>query len=236
LKDAYKGETIYIVATGPSINHIPSLGFLKDKLVISLKQALNKVPDSDYHLLNFCNISEYTYKNPDTIVGWTTWDNIQPYRVLEEYKHDFILPSVKLGDGTGKLENSVAFTKEWEYLDISNNMTRPWGPGIMYEMAIPLAVYFGCVKIITIGWDLFGKEFRDKNLNNSTSFFPSHSYQKYELNKSSSGTSISMKEVVGVIKSTESLNDWLSSRNVSLNIVDPLNNNPAHHSIKRITL
>lgn len=236
LKDAYKGETVYIVATGPSLNYIESFDFFKDKLVISIKQALHKIPDSDYHLLNFCNLSEYTYKNPDTIVGWTTWDNVQPYKILQEYKHDFILPSIKLGDGTGKLENSISFTKEWDYLDIAKNMTRPWGPGIMYEMAIPLAVHFGCTKIITVGWDLFGEDLRSKSSTDSTSFYPSHNYKKDQLTQSSTGTNISMKEIIGVIESTESLNYWLNSRNVSLNIVDPLNNNPAHPSINRITL
>ena len=40
-------------------------------------------------------------------------------------------------------------------MDINNNFARPWGPGTMYEMAIPLALYMGCSKIVTIGWDLF---------------------------------------------------------------------------------
>ena len=29
-----------------------------------------------------------------------------------------------------------------------------WGPGLMYEMAIPLAMFLGCKEIITVGWDI----------------------------------------------------------------------------------
>lgn len=162
LKDKYKGETAYILGTGPSITKIPKedLEFLEDKLVITMKQALSFVPDSDIHLLNFSNLSKYNYSNPNTIVTWSVWDNNQPHVIINNFTHDIIFDTFKLHDGSPKIENSVAFNLETDHyldgmMDLNKTMSRPWGPGTMYEMAMPLAVYMGCTKIVTIGWDLY---------------------------------------------------------------------------------
>ena len=99
LKDQYKGETAYILASGPSFKEIPQkdLNKLEDKLVISIKQTFNDVPNLvDYHLLNFCNLTKYEYPNPNTIVGWTVWDNNQPNIIAQNFPVDFILGTFKL--------------------------------------------------------------------------------------------------------------------------------------------
>ena len=67
LKDKYNGETAYILTSGPSVNDIPEELLnekLKDKLVISIKQSIDRVPNiTDYHLLNFCKLTRYNYPN-----------------------------------------------------------------------------------------------------------------------------------------------------------------------------
>ena len=81
LKDQYKGETAYILASGPSFKEIPQdilQDKLQDKLVISIKQTFDSIPNIvDYHLLNFCNLTKYKYMGHILIL-----------------KYDFTLPAV----------------------------------------------------------------------------------------------------------------------------------------------
>lgn len=231
-KNQYKGETAYILGTGPSLNDIPSLDFLKDKLVISMKQSISRVPDTDFHLLNFCNLTQYQYSNPNTIVGWTVWDNNQPQIIVNNFPCDFILPTFKLGDGTPKLENSVAFTDKWDALDMDNTLERPWGPGTMYELAIPLALYFGCTNIVALGWDLYGTEISRFKDDKETLTQP-HCYNNDDLIYKNTDTAITRKEIVKVIESTKPLYEWLQNKGVDLTIIDPLNNNPAYEGIPK---
>jgi hypothetical protein len=237
LKDKYKGETAYILASGPSFKEFDSNFLnekLKDKLVISIKQTLNSVPNIvDYHLLNFCNLTKYTYPNPDTIVGWTVWDNNQPNVIMNNFPCDFILDTFKLNDGSPNIENSMAFNDSWDFLDMDKIMSRPWGPGTMYEIAIPLALYFGCNKITTIGWDLFGSSV-DRYKNEKEALTQPHCYDNNSLVFKETDTAITKKEILGVIKSTEPLYNWLQTKELELEIVDPVGNNPAYEKIKRI--
>lgn len=47
--------------------------------------------------------------------------------------------------------------EDWDSMKLDHpeyGMNQPWGPGIMYEMAIPLCLYLGVRKIVTVGWDI----------------------------------------------------------------------------------
>ncbi len=241
LRDKYKGETAYVLASGPSLNNISTQILnekLKDKLVISIKQSINNISDIvDYHLLNFCNLTQYNYNNPNTIVGWTVWDEHQPNVIVQNFPCDFILDTFKLNDGLPNIENSIAFNPDQiELLDINNSMSRPWGPGTMHELGIPLALYLGCTKIVTIGWDLFKSSIkRYKNDGESLNNQP-HCYDNNSLIFKNTDTSITKKEIIQVIKSTETLYNWLQSRGIELEIVDPHGDNPAFDKIKKINM
>lgn len=232
LKNQYKGETAYILTGGPSFKEYKDIvdEKLKDKLVISLKQSL--IYASDFHILNFCNLSKYNYSNKDTIVGWTVWDDQQPHVILENFPCDFILDTFKLNDGTSNIENSVAFNLEQiNSLDIDSTLSRPWGPGTMYELAIPLALYLGCNNIITMGWDLFVD-----CLDSGSEDIKDHTYH-YDKSKTifpNTNTGPNKKEILQVIKSTENLFYWLKDKGVNLSILDPYGNNPAYKNIPRI--
>lgn len=232
LKNKYKGETAYILTGGPSYKEYENIldEKLKNKLVISLKQSLRSI--SDFHLLNFCNLSRYNYSNKDTIVGWTIWDNHQPQVIVENFPCDFILDTFKLNDGTPNLENSVAFNLDKiNSLDLDTTLSRPWGPGTMYELAIPLALYLGCNNIVTIGWDLFVNSLKpgSEDINK----------HEYHYNKDSTifpntDTGPSRKEIIQVIKSTKNVFYWLKDKGINLTILDPYGNNPAYENIPRI--
>ena len=231
LKDTFKGETAYICTAGPTFNTFSEdllKEKLQDELVISIKQTQNTLKElTDIHLLNFCNLTQYNYPNPKTIVGWAVWDNSQPNIIIENWPVDFILDTFKLVDGTPNLKNSISFTGKWDWLDLNNSFARPWGPGTMYELAIPLALYMGCSKIVTIGWDLFKNTLNNPEKRNEDWFYKGIQYQQTK-------TIGSIEELEMVKNSTKGLYEWLLSKEVELVIVDPDGDNPAYEKIKRI--
>jgi hypothetical protein len=106
----------------------------------------------------------------------------------------------------------------------------------MHELGIPLALYLGCTKVVTIGWDLFKSSIkRYKNDEESLNNQP-HCYDSSSLVFKNTDTSITRKEIVQVIKSTEVLYNWLQSRGVELEIIDPHGDNPAFDKIKKINM
>ena len=230
LKDAFKGETAYICTSGPTFNQFPSEKLnelLKDELVLSIKQTQHLIDDiTDFHLLNFCNLTKYKYNNPNTIVGWAIWDESQPYTIIERFPVDFILDTYKLNDGSAKIENTMSYNDYWKGLDMNIDFSRPWGPGTMYELAIPLALYMGCKKIVTIGWDLF------KNTINSGQKQDDWFYDNIEYQNTK--TLAGLKEHLMVAKKTKGLYEYLEKQDVELVIVDPDGDNPAYDKIKRL--
>ena len=110
---------------------------------------------------------------------------------------------------------------------MNNNFARPWGPGTMYEMAIPMALYMGCSKIVTIGWDLF-----KNTLNSPENRKDDWCYKG--ITHESTKTQGSIKELKMVKDSTKGLYEWLLKKEVELVIVDPDGDNPAYEKIKRI--
>ena len=156
LKDKYEGETAYIVTGGPSLNNhnVDELkSFLSDKLVIGIKQTYDLFyEEMDYQLLNAVNIKTYDYKTDDTIVAWTVYQQDQPYYIIEnDVPCDFMTPIYR---NHGSIHNTIAATGDWSEIGFDVSFERPWGPGLMYELAIPLSMYLGCKKIVTIGWDI----------------------------------------------------------------------------------
>jgi hypothetical protein len=103
----------------------------------------------------------------------------------------------------------------------------------MYELAIPLALYLGCTNIVTLGWDLFKSSLkRYKNDDESLDNQP-HCYNNNDLVFKETNTSITKKEIIGVINSTKLLYEWLQNRGVNLTIIDPHNDNPAYKKIPK---
>ena len=98
-------------------------------------------------------------------------------------------------------------------------------------MAIPIALYLGVSKIITLGWDIGdiskfdeieGKEFFQEHFDNSS--------EKIVYAK----TPQTRLELETIINSTEFLNKWLMSKGVDFKIIS--DRNPSHESIERIEL
>ena len=134
---------------------------MSDKLVIGIKQTYDLFyEEMDYQLLNAVNIKTYDYKTDNTIVVWTVYQQDQPYYIINnDVPCDFMTPIYR---NHGSIHNTIAAIGDWSEIGFDVSFERPWGPGLMYELAIPLAteffrplsMYLGCKKIVTIGWDI----------------------------------------------------------------------------------
>ena len=167
LKDQYKDETAYIVAAGPSLKKYSTEylnEFMKDKLCLPIKQSYNFLKQvADFHLLNFCNFAPYDWANNQSIVTWAIFEQFHPKMIFDNnLEADLMIPIFRNSsltggdDGPDRMEYSVAERGDYESLKLDHKdlgYNQPWGPGIMYEIAIPLAIHLGCKKIVTVAWD-----------------------------------------------------------------------------------
>ena len=245
LKNKYEGETAYIVATGPSLRNHKSekmIEYLSDKFVIGIKQAYDVLGDViDVHMMNFCNCKFYDYMdNNSTIVSWIVAMQDQPnYIIQNNMRCDFMMPLTRNHAGH---ENTLASKRDFHNMLISKSFERPWGSGIMYEGALPMAIHCGSKRIVTLGWDIGDLKEDDEGKSFiKYDHFYAHGedmqkteYDGVNVQKLGVGGSsgMSFDETKMVVDSTEDLHYFLESIDVDLNICS--DRNPAFNKIKRI--
>lgn len=245
LQNRYSDKTAYIVAPGPSLREHDEeklRKFLSDKFVIGIKQMYDLYSEvTDIHLMNFCNYKDYEY-NDSTIVSWIVFMQNQPHYLIENnMRCDFMLPLTR---NWGGYENTIAYKRDFESLLIEKTFERPWGSGIMYESGLPIALYAGCKKIVTIGWDIgvLNEEDKGKKFVRYDHFYADGKdgskteYDGVNVIKLPVGGSAGMSydETKMVIDSTEDLHHFLEGIGVELNICSSIN--PSSDKIKRIEL
>lgn len=149
LSGKYSGETAYVLSCGPSLTDVWSTAldeFLRDKLVIAVKQAYTLAADAvDFHLYNRCRYQEYDYQDASTV------------RVaveLGEFEHQGDIRLPFSAPAEPKWLHSVLFSRAFDRWSLANSVARNWGPGLMLELGIFLPVYLGCRRIVFFGWDM----------------------------------------------------------------------------------
>jgi hypothetical protein len=231
-ENAYEGDTAYIVAAGPSINNYEKgylKEFLSDKLTFCIKQSYDMLEDSaDVHIQNFCNFKQYNYSgNEKTITTWLVFDpNHPPTIINNNIKCDMMLPIYR---NNGKMEETIAEAGDFESMLIQKSFARPWGPGCMYELAIPLAIYSGCKKIVTVGWDIGDLEKTKEN----KSMFQDHFYGGEDTVEFGI-TETSHREITSVSDSTKGLFYFLKDLGIDWEMSS--DRNPGYEGIRRIKL
>jgi len=245
IKNKYEGETAYIVAGGPSLNnytHDYLRDKLSDKLVMTIKQSYNIFEElCDFHLLNFCNFCEYDFKdNHKTISAWVYFEQFHPQMIFDNnLRCDVMLPVFRNqapGTAEERMQNTMALKGDWENLDINNSIPRPWGPGTMYELAIPMALWLGVKKIVTVGWDIGDlNSFENGTEDNTQRVFQDHFYGKEDEDKIVyAKTSMGPYEIKIVAESTKGVYEYLQSRGIDWEMVS--DRNPGYEQIRRIEL
>ena len=215
LKNKYDGDTVYIVTCGPSLSTHDEAELknkLKDKLVFSIKQAYNVVKEeTDFHLINTYNLSDYEWSS-ESIVYWSlskSYANEQLQRIIQmNAPLDLIIPITN--PPFINREQTIQATNNFdEFYKMGTNTEVTWGIGMMYEMAIPLALLLGCKKLVVIGWDLGDP---------SKSYSPEQ-WPHFFKDKRTKLTGPMEGEIAELIRSTDKLYDWFQTKGVELEIL-----------------
>lgn len=161
LRDKYAGKECYILNCGPSLleNDPEKLkNFLKDKLTFTVKQAFETFKEvSDFHFFNCSNLPNKKtpfsphYENlQDTImVSSSNYDQYLRWNIMQTSDIFFKIPV------RTEIDNEfLVRTGEIDKYLLKNNLTRPCGPGIMYETVLFMAIHLGVKSIKVLGWDL----------------------------------------------------------------------------------
>lgn len=145
LENSYRdsGKKALLLATGPSVNvyrdifqHIPD-----DYVVFCIKSAIDAVPQGrcDFHLINNLKLKKYKYRIRKPFVVYASAG-----------KKDH-----KPADLRIKLKGpSIARCKAYDQI-LKFGLVKKWGPGIMYDLALPFVHFLGFEHVFICGWDLF---------------------------------------------------------------------------------
>lgn len=152
LAGAYSGEPCVVVTCGPSLGDVPIDRLhraLDGTLTLSVKQAVHTTAEhTDFLCFNSFNVTRFSTASPDTIRCLAQ----EPTGRTPQLNRADI--AVAQSSEVGNLERSLAVTADFAAYPLSANVARPWGPGIMYELVLPLAVHLGVSRVATIGWDI----------------------------------------------------------------------------------
>ena len=225
LKDKYKGETAYILTCGPSLSEHDENELnerLKDKLVLGIKQAYNKVSGiADFHLLNTYNLSPYSW-NDDSIVYWSlsksNADGQLQKIVNLNAPIDLYIPVIN-PPYIDRTQTTQATENFDDFYMMENQTEVMWGCGMMYEIGIPLALLLGCTEIVAVGWDLGN---------------PNKKYTHFDDDKVTRDCFPQDGELEETIKSTIALQKWFENKNINFRILS--NQSHINQNFERIQL
>lgn len=231
LRYAYTKDFL-ILGCGPSLNDFSErtideitgcVGSGKNaKTVIAIKQALLHYPNADIHVMNTCNISDYS----DIYESKTSDDNFHSifqiaYEEIPFYeisKHNTVLPIVNVN----RFDQSLSTLKAIEKWSLDKISPRCWGPGLIYETVFYLCEYLGARNIYTIGWDL-GKDNTGRE----------HFYSP-RLKLANKAQPLEPKETEQEVELSRLFYEWLKSKGCNLYVASK--NSNAHKDIPRIDL
>lgn len=158
LENIARNTPVVIVTCGPSLKSMPSrkLIALREKcILIAVKQSHDYLHGKeDIHLINQFNLKKYRY-SPKTYVVASFNNEMPYYKIYSET--DLVLPHDKTVfelEHKSRLSKRLAVTRDFDAYLLKNTLFRPWGPGIVMELAIYLAVHMGSKDIILVGYDL----------------------------------------------------------------------------------
>jgi hypothetical protein len=216
-KGLFEGKRAYIFAAGPSLSNV-NIDKLKpqleNNLAICIKQSINVVGDEcDLLLMNFCNFNDYDWHNMLCPTVWTSFDAKHSEIIKSrEIKCNALLPVIENSKNNIEgLSTSTAGKKMWSNFYRFSEGYAIWGPGLMYELAIPFALNCGVNHITLVGWDIGTLSKSDDG-----AFLNEHFYQNKKIEMKTKITNVEMEIVAN---STKDLKHWLSNLGVGLSVV-----------------
>jgi hypothetical protein len=209
-----------ILGCGPSLNEITKekvKELSKDHVIATIKQSYLEFGDySDFQFFNCNNICHYERSKAKFVCcsptkpsnGWWGEQEIDLFYHMSKHPTKMI-----------DIEDLNEFF-------LQENMGKYWGPGIMLEIILPLVYNLGVKEIITAGWDAGVKG----------SATNEHYYPSFERCNFRNPAHTPYKgEYEEVIKNSERINSFLTSKGISLKCVKS-EKCFMHKSIERISL
>lgn len=241
LKDVCKDETVYLVSCGPSLtthDREKLLDKLKGKTVLACKQSYEYVKEvASFHLMSAYSYQPYEYYSEDTIVHWQLTAMNMPYeinRIENEWKSpaDILVPCYSTP--WIQMNNTTAYSRNFENFEAYSEGKIIWGPGIMYESGFGLAVHLGAKEIVTIGWDIgdLSKFEKVKGFKlGDDDWVKEHADSLY---KTHAGSGPDYEELKETIDSTAEMYDYFLDKGIKIRILS--DRNPGDKRFERITL
>jgi len=166
LKNIYEGLEGVCLVTGPSLLEFSQEKieqFCKDKPVFAVKTATLKFSK----VVDVCITNSYNTYQPhpkrkylvlarqETPIQFNNWINQDLIEKNTFYNSFFYEPDILWGsDTTVGHSKSVCKTNKWKENSLENTpINRVLGPGIMYDMIVPILIHTGLSKVGFLGWD-----------------------------------------------------------------------------------
>ena len=134
------------------------------------------------------------------------------------------------------MDNTTAFSRNFNNFLAYKEGKIIWGPGILYETGIPLALHLGCKDIVTIGWDIGDlSKFKPEGgyKLGDDDWRKEHAEDLY-ANGVHAGAGPDYVELKETIDCTKEMYDWFLENKINFRILS--NTNPADERFERITL
>ena len=156
LRGLWRGETAVIVTCGPSLNdHEQSAlrAAVAPYPVIAVKQAYERLErETAVHVLNPYNYQPYHYGQRRPLVA-VVGGHLAPLK-MPGLRPDLLFEADRRSRSKD-LAHSLAVHRDFSRWDLSRQRWNlPWGPGMVYDLALPLALHAGCTRVVMIGWDI----------------------------------------------------------------------------------
>lgn len=164
---------MYLLACGPSASLYDTQALeqaMADGVVVAIKQAALLVPNIiDFHLNNVVNLQAVNYSRVPIQVYQSDGrvDHLGALGIKTHLTADILVyfDQARFTNSQQLVFNHGMFD---EYL-FSKTLKRPWGPGIVFEIALYLAQHLAVSEVRVLGWDLTNDyhhfwEVRDKEL------------------------------------------------------------------------
>lgn len=146
LADRNLGETAVLISNGPSLADLSDADLARvcrGRVVIAVKQAIVRYPEAEYHLLNHIRLARYDYVTARPTVMYCGNTMLTPPAC------DYAMSVLDCGSA----DKSLVVGRDWDRCLFGRQYGRQFGPGIVLELAVPLALHLGVSRLITIGWD-----------------------------------------------------------------------------------
>lgn len=159
-KNRFQNWEVVILACGPSAKYFHQLNHYfnaSSTVFITIKQAHLLTSEVDILLFNSFNVTRISEPQDNHLKIYAesealSWRKSRHHgKVFNSFDHKVIVKHVKRANYT----QSIACDPNMTGLKLEESQPQKWGPGIMYELAIPLALSLGFKKIHTVGWEIF---------------------------------------------------------------------------------